>query len=149
MTFKEDLTNWKLTEKQFAKMLIDKGAQSIELAPNEKFKDWDIKSVFLCNWVPKDITWEVKDDKISSETWNIGIEFRCFWKPSGIYASKADYIVYHLDNKFYYQNRWALLYNINNVQKTIKTGWDYDGSEMYVISKSYLDKLFKERWKTW
>lgn len=148
MNFKEALEQWKQTERHFAKLLIDKWAQDVALAPNEKFKDWDIKSVFILNGVPKDITWEVKDDMISSQTWNVWFEFRCFGKPSGVFASKADYIVYHVDGKYYYQTRGELLSRICSTEKEVRVWWDYNGSEMYVIKKQYLNWLFKERWKT-
>jgi len=148
MTFTKDLAEWKQIEQEFAKMLIDKWAQSIELAPSEQFKDWDIKTVFICNGKPRDITWEIKDDKISSQTWNIWFEFRCFNKSSWIYASKADYIVYHVDGKYYYQTRGELLSRICSTEKEVRVWGDYNGSEMYVIKKQYLNWLFKERWKT-
>ena len=89
-------------------------------------------------------TFEVKDDIISAQTWNVWFEYRCFGKPSWIYASKADYIVYHLNNRFYYQDRWELLYRLDKVEKTDVSWWDNNQSQMYIVSKKYLNNLFNE-----
>lgn len=128
-------------EREFAKRLIDLWAVSIEFAPNEQFKDWDIKAK-LKSW---EKTFEVKRDFKSQDTGNIVLEIRCNNQPSGIFASKSDYIIYCLnDNEFYYQDRWELLYRLSDVAKYKTVWWDWDRAEMYVISKELLPLLFNK-----
>lgn len=142
--FENDLKKWKKTEQEFAKRLIDWGLLRLEFAPNEQFKDWDIKIEFekLGRNVVR--TFEVKDDMISEKTGNVWFEVRCNGKPSWIYSSKADYIVYHLGDKFYYQDRWELIYALNDIPHTQTLWWDWGKSLLYIVEKKYLSDLFKE-----
>ena len=142
--FKEDLNNWKKTEREFAKRLMDWDLTRLEFAPNSQFKDWDVRIEFekLGRNVIK--TFEMKDDMISEQTWNIWFEIKCNWQPSGIYSSKADYIVYKLWDKFYYQDRWELIFALNHVPHTQTTWWDGNRALLYIVNKKYLSDLFKE-----
>ena len=146
MDFKTTLESWKEIECQFASklFLLKEKPTSVSLAPNRQFKDWDVKATFDRVENP-DVTFEIKRDWKSQETWNLALEVRCNNKPSGIYASKADYIVYCLGNdEFYYQNRWELLYRLDYMEKPLVKGWDGDRSEMYLISKDEVPLLFKK-----
>lgn len=144
MSFKKDLDKWREAEREFAKRIITKNTSSIEFAPHTAFKEWDIKLRFYKDWVVVEKTFEVKDDIISEQTWNVWFEFRCYDKPSWIYESKADYIVYHLWDKFYYQSRGELLTKLNEVEKREVSWWDYNQSRMFIVDKKYLDVLFKK-----
>jgi len=144
MSFESDLENGRMIEKEFARKLIRWGIQSVELAPYGAFKDWDVKARFWKEWKIVEKTFEIKDDIISAQTWNVWFEFRCFGKPSWIYASKADYIVYHLNNKFYYQDRGELLFRLDNIDKKSVKWWDGNQSQMYIVSLKYLNNLFDE-----
>jgi len=141
--FSDDLKSWKKTEQEFAKRLIDWWLNRLEFAPNEQFKDWDIKIEFEKLWRNIIRTFEVKDDMISEKTGNIWFEVRCNGKPSWIYSSKADYIVYRLGDKFYYQDRWELIFLLNDIPHTQKLWWDWDRSLLYIVEKKYLSDLFK------
>jgi hypothetical protein len=143
MDFKTTLEWWKDTERAFASKLIQKckDIEEIKFAPNQQFKDWDIKVIW--NW--KEKTYEIKRDYKSQETNNLALEVRCNNKPSGLYASKADYIVYCLNEwEFYFQNRWELLYRLDYMWKKLVRWWDGDRSEMYLISKEELPLLFNK-----
>jgi hypothetical protein len=143
MDFKTTLEWWKETERAFASKLIQKckDIEEIRFAPNQQFKDWDIKVKW--NW--KEKTYEIKRDYKSQETNNLALEVRCNNKPSGIYASKADYIVFCLsDGEFYFQNRWELLYRLDYMWKKLVKWWDGDRSEMYLVSKEELPLLFNK-----
>ena len=145
MDFKTTLKWWQDVEKAFAKKLIDWKLQALEFAPEGQFKDWDLKVRFKKGWKIQENTFEIKRDFKSQETWNIALEYRCNWEPSGIYASKADYIVFCLENwEFYYQDRWELLYRISNINKYSTCWWDWDRAEMYIIKKEFLPMLFKK-----
>lgn len=142
--FKEDLEKWKETEREFAKRLLDGGVNRLEFAPNKSFKDWDIRIEFEKKGQNVVRTFEIKDDMVSETSGNVGFEVRCNDKPSGIYASKADYIVYRLWDKFYYQDRWELIYALDEIPHEKKLWWDWDKSVLYVVEKKYLSDLFKE-----
>ena len=140
MDFKTTLEWGRKIERAFAKKMIERYPQieKIEFAPDTQFKDWDVK---LTIW-GREITYEVKRDFKSQETGNIALEIKCNWKPSGIFASKADYIIYCLnDDEFYWRDRWELLYELCDIAKYKTLGWDWERAEMYIISKELLPIL--------
>lgn len=146
MDFKNTLESWREVESKFAsKLFLRKDRPvSVTLAPNKQFKDWDVKATFDREENPE-VTFEIKRDWKSQETWNIALEVRCNNKPSGIYASKADYIVFCLsEGEFYFQNRWELLYRLDYMWKKLVKWWDGDRSEMYLVSKEELPLLFNK-----
>lgn len=142
MEFNKTLESWKKIEKAFVKKMIDMyDIEKVEFAPDTQFKDWDVKITIW--W--KEVSYEIKRDFKSQETWNIALEIRCNNKPSGIFASKADYIIYCLnDNEFYRQNRWELLYRVADINKYKTLGWDWERAEMYIIAKELLPLLFNK-----
>ena len=142
MEFAKTLESWKKIEKEFVKVMMDKcEIQKIEYAPDKQFKDRDVK--LTINWIER--TYEIKRDFKSQETWNIALEIKCNWKPSGIYASKADYIIYCLnENEFYWQDRWELLYRIADINKYKTLGWDGERAEMYIIAQELLPLSFNK-----
>ena len=142
--FEKDLKNWQRTEREFAKRLLDRWVSRLEFAPNKQFKDWDVRIEFEKLWQNVIKTFEIKDDMISEKTWNIWFEVRCNWKPSGIYSSKADYIVYHLGDKFYYQDRWELIFLLNDIPYTQTLWWDWNRALLYIVEKKFLSDLFRE-----
>lgn len=143
MEFSKTLESWKKIEREFAKIMIDRytDVEKVEFAPETQFKDWDVK--ITVGWIER--TYEVKRDFKNQETWNIALEIKCNWKPSGIFASKADFIIYCLnDNEFYWQNRWELLYRIADINKYKTMWWDGERAEMYIIAKELLPLLFNK-----
>ena len=143
MEFQKTLESWKKIEREFAKIMIDRynDIEKVEFAPDTQFKDWDVK--ITVGWIER--TYEIKRDFKSQETWNIALEIKCNWKPSGIFASKADFIIYCLnENEFYWQNRWELLYRIADINKYKTMWWDGERAEMYIISKELLPLLFNK-----
>lgn len=143
MDFQTTLEWWLEVERKFAATMLAKYPQieKVEFAPDMPFKDRDVK--LTINWIER--TYEVKRDYKSQETWNIALEIRCNNKPSGIFASKADYIIYCLnDNEFYWQNRWELLYRVADINKYKTLGWDWERAEMYIINKELLPLLFNK-----
>ena len=143
MDFKITLEWWKKIERIFAAKMLTRYPQidKVEFAPDIPFKDRDVK---LTIW-DREITYEVKRDYKSQETWNIALEVRCNNEPSWILASKADYIVYCLsDDEFYYQKRWELLYRVIDIKKYKAVWWDGERSEMYIIDKELLPLLFNK-----
>lgn len=143
MEFAKTLESWKKIEREFAKIMIDtySNIEKVEFAPDTQFKDWDVK--ITVGWIER--TYEIKRDFKSQETWNIALEIKCNWKPSGIFASKADFIIYCLnENEFYWQSRWELLYRIADINKYKTMWWDGERAEMYIIAKELLPLLFNK-----
>lgn len=142
--FNECLEKWKQIEKEFVIKMIKKQLNilQIEFAPDKPFKDRDIKMLYYKDWEQKESTFEIKSDDKSQETWNICFEYMCNWRPSWIYASKADYIVYQVWWEFYMKPRAELLINLNFVEKKSVKWWDWDRAKMYLIDKNKLNVLF-------
>jgi hypothetical protein len=141
--FEKDLKDWKAIEREFASRLMKWDVSKIEFS-QWQFADWDVKATIKKNWLEVERTYEVKDDKVSPTSWNVWFEFRYNWKPSGIFTSKADIIVYHIQDDFYYEDRNELLIKLCSIPKTEIKWWDNDKSDMYLVSNLYLDKLFKK-----
>lgn len=138
--FEEDLENWRKIEVEFAVILLRRGATEIKLAPNEKFKDWDIKA--------DEATYEVKDDIASTSTGNVWFEYMCNNEASGIYVSKADYIVYHINGKFYCVPRSKLLVRLEFIPKEKKKWGDWNRSNLFIVKKSdFLAFVNRQGWR--
>lgn len=143
--FSESLEKWKQIEKEFVIKMIKKQLDilKIEFSPQDKsFKDRDVRMLYNKDWQQKESTFEIKSDDKSQDTWNICIEYMCNNKPSWIYASKADYIVYQIWGEFYMKSRPELLINLNFVEKKSVNWWDWDRAKMYLINKNKLNLLF-------
>lgn len=142
MDFNKTLESWKRVERIFAAKMLAKYPDIDKVEFSEwKFKDRDVK--ITKGWESR--TYELKRDYKSQETWNIALEIKCNGKPSGIFASKADFIIYCLnDDEFYFQDRWELLYRVVDIDKYTALWWDGERSEMYIINKELLPFLFKK-----
>ena len=142
--FSECLDKWKQIEKEFVIKMIRKQLDilKIEFAPNQVFKDRDVKILYNKNWEKRESTFEIKSDDKSEETWNICFEYMCNEQPSWIYASKADCIVYQIWWEFYWKNRARLLIDLNNIEKKSVVWWDWNRAKMYLIDKSKFTNLF-------
>ena len=144
--FKECLDAGMEVERKFAERLLQfKSVKKIEFAPNKQFKDRDIKATIERKRWDEEVLFEVKRDFKSQETWNIALEIKCNWKPSGIFASKADFIIYCIwEDEFWFRDRWELLYELCDIAKYKTLGWDWERAEMYIISKELLPILFRK-----
>lgn len=139
MSFVKCLKLGKEVEKVFMKYLIDYPWMiSVEFS-KWRCKDYDIKLITK----DKEITYEIKSDRKSEETWNCCIEYMYKWKASWIFASKADYIVYYCNKKWRIQERWLLLCLLAEMDKTIKIGGDGDWSKLFLFKVEELPNLFE------
>lgn len=87
--FDLDLPIAQETERQVAKYLVEKGGMKFLNDNNDN--RYDIK-MQLANGKP--ITIEIKEDFTCARTGNVGVEFSCRGKPSGIEVSQADLYLY-------------------------------------------------------
>lgn len=132
--FREDLKAWKAVEREFASRLLKWDVTKIEFSQG-KNPDWDIKASLVKEGVPIERTYEVKHDMVSDTSGNVWFEYSYDGHPSGIYTSKADYIVYKLGDKFYCIDRLKLIIELSKLLKRDVCGWDDDKSQMFLIDK--------------
>ena len=141
MTFTKDLAIGRSAEKEFAKVLLDtKQIISLEFAQG-KFKDWDIKTNEIPEW---EVTYEIKSDTMAEDTGNYVIEYMFKWKPSWIYTSKADYIVYYIKWEWRIAERGALILWLMNTEKRDTKWWDWRASSLWVLKCETLPTLFNK-----
>ena len=140
MSFIIDFKVGKTAEKKFAKYLIDfPWFVSLEM-PRGKCKDWDI----ILTTKDKIITYEVKSDTMADKTWNFVVEYRFRWEASGIYASKADFIVYNILWEWRIQKRAELILRLQETEKREVKWWDGWNSDLYIIKVEELPNLFEK-----
>jgi len=92
--FNKDFPIARETEKEVANILRDYGAKILDFEDTNKY---DI----LAEKDGSKFTVEVKEDFICENTGNVGLEFECRGKPSGIQTSKATFYVYKLHTRNY------------------------------------------------
>ncbi len=86
--FRQDHKIARKTERQIADYLVSKGYEFIDECNNA---DYDIRMKTPSGDV---ITIEIKEDFSCRKTGNVGLEYHCRGKPSGISVSKADFYLY-------------------------------------------------------
>lgn len=137
--FDVDLMNARKVELEFLKLVLTPWVVHVYIPKKDKqFKDYDMKIEYE-DW--HTTTFEIKDCPRALEYGSIPFEIECNGKPSWIYASKADYIVYHIWDKRYRQDRGKLLYELVQMKKYETFGWDNDKAKMYVVDLE-VAKLF-------
>jgi hypothetical protein len=134
MPFYSDLQFGKSFERKFAEQFA-RGREVV--FASGYFKDWDLKifnedTVLAEGSEPlrrepsgesgrREVTYEVKSDRMAYKTGNLPLEFQCNKKPSGISCSKADFSVYYILNE----------------NKEIQ--------DLYIIPTEHLRELVKEK----
>lgn len=139
---KEDLDMWRCAENYFMKVLIEQEwFISVETSrPRWSFKDWDVQ-LTTDDWIT---TFEVKYDILSDRTGNIAVEIESYWKPSWVFASKANYIVYFAYNEWRYQDRIEFIKKLDTVEKELTRWWDDNQTLFYLIKKEDAMKILKK-----
>lgn len=138
--FNEDLKDWKAVEREFASRLMKWEVSDIQFSQG-KYPERDLKVNFIKDWKEECKTFEIKNDLVSDKTGNVGFEYCYNWKPSWIYTSQADYIVYKLWDKFYYADRIRLIIWLSIVQKELVEGWDNNLSRMFLVKKDVFNSF--------
>ena len=132
--FKKDLPVAKQTEKEVAEIL-KKNYKAVILGFND-----DNKYDILTEIEDEEKTFEVKEDFLCEFTGNVGLEFECRGKISGIQTSKADYYLYKLHTKngiqYVVQDTSALKEKIKNKEYfRIVNGGDKGSNSMNYLFK--------------
>jgi hypothetical protein len=145
MPFQSDL----LLAKKYELLLLDylpkEEYTEIELAPNKRFSDWDVK---LKNGA-LEATYEVKADRLAHKTANLCIEHSCSGQPSGISTTKADYYAYFVING---SGQDLYLIPVTRIKELIAQGGykkmkggDSYRSEFYLIPKAVFAEYLTKR----
>lgn len=136
-SYQEKLTKGKEIEVEFAALLaVHYRATAISYNNDHRY---DIMAVIA----DKQYTFEIKEDKKSSETDYVAVEFMVNGHNSGIRTSDAFYWVYKIDGDFWLIRRAKLLEKI----------WDFEfdkivtGGEPENVSQLYL--VHKWKFKSW
>jgi len=110
--FTKDLPIAKKTESEVAHLLAKRFTGKIIGFNNTNEYD------FILRVGTNDYTFEVKEDFTCEKTGNVGLEFECRGKPSGIQVSKADYYVYKIHTKS--EGIKIYIHKTNTIKKMIK-----------------------------
>ena len=139
--FRDDLPIAQETEKEVAKILQDKGAEIIEFNNDNRY---DIK----IRWKGQEKTIEVKEDFTCQRTGNVGLEFSCRGKDSGIAVSKADFYVYKIhepgNNVHFYMMKTSDLKKLidSKFYHRIVNGGDIGSNSMnYLFFLKYIKQI--------
>ncbi len=133
--FHQDLPIAKQTEKEVAKILERVYGAKIKELNNDNRYD------ILASIKGQDWTFEVKEDFTCEKTGNVGLEFKCRGKDSGIAVSQADFYVYkiHTKNGIVYR-----LYKTETLKKMVENQEYFrivNGGDKGSNSMNYLFKL--------
>lgn len=108
---------------------------AVRLAPPSNFPDWDIEATNPSK--SNTLTFEVKNDELAEDTGNVGIEFECRGKPSGIVTTKSDYWVHRYDGRFHFILTTKLRRIVGDIAHVEVYGGDIgSGTRMYLIRKT-------------
>lgn len=141
--FSKDLEDWKAVEREFASKLMKYDVVWIQFS-QWKFPERDIKATFQRQGQIYDKTFEIKEDKVSERTGNVWIEYMCKGKPSWIFTSKADVIVYKLWDEFRYADRAKLLVELCTCVKEDVFGGDNNESQLFLLKRDVFNLLTKK-----
>lgn len=134
--FKKDHKIAMKTEKQISDYLVSKGWEFIDQCNTS---DYDIRMKTPSGDV---VTIEIKEDFKCEETGNIGLEYHCRGKPSGISVSKADYYLYKAHEPSGDKNMYTI--ETSKLKKMVKNKFYFRkviGGDAGSNSKNYLFKL--------
>lgn len=142
--FKKDLVVAHSTENQVVEYLVNNQDMSyitrVDTDPNAKLSDYDIK--MMINKTGKQVTIEIKEDFICRRTGNVGVEYECRGKLSGISISKADFYLYKIHLP---QDKIGIFITSTNILKKIIKDKEYfrivNGGDPGSNSMNYLFKL--------
>lgn len=146
--FNDDLKEWKKAEREFASRLMRWDVVDIQFS-QWRFPWRDIKATFNKWGKLVEKTYEVKEDRQAESTWNVWIEYMYKWKPSWIYTSSADIVVYKIWDKFYYSDRLKLIIELSKCLKSDVVWWDDDNSQMRLVRREVFNLLMTELWDKW
>lgn len=110
--FKKDVVIGKATEKEIAELLTKIwGAEILGFNDDNRYD-------FKARIKGEEWTFETKEDFLCEQTGNVGLEFECRGKPSGIQTTQADFYIYklHTTNGIEY-----VIFPVKKIKKMIET----------------------------
>ena len=124
----EDLKEWQNIEDKFIELLQQRNPWATIEQQEWYFTDYDLK---LIKKDGTEITFEIKYDRMCGSTGNVAVEFSYDGRPSGIYKSTADYIVYYLEGIFRCSKTQELIQKLE--WYTLIEWWDWLKSKLMLI----------------
>lgn len=152
MSFEDDLKSSEIDERNFIIRFLqwkneNKDTKSriigIQFSEDVRFTDYDVKIISVLNGKKKETTFEIKHDKKVQETWNIAFELQYKGNDSWVIATKADYIIYIVEWKFYKCKPKDLLEFLRVTEWQIVNWWDNNDSKLMLVKKEDFTKNFK------
>ena len=109
----------------------------VKQGKNEKFD-------FILFTGKKELSFEVKHDKIASQSNRVAVEFECRGKPSGISVSCSDFYVIVIGSDAYIMNTTALKTLFESEKFTVTGGDPCSSTKMKLISLKTIKKYSKK-----
>jgi len=133
--FDLDLPIAKKTEQEVAEIL--KRVYNAKIISFNHTNEFDI----LGEVNGKRFTVEVKEDFTCERTGNVGVEFSCRGKPSGINTTKADYYIYKIHTKEFIVFVQYPVWKLKRIINEIKFFRVVNGGDIGSDSRNYLFKF--------
>lgn len=136
----KDLADWELIEDKLMWLIYNRVKEVLIYMhhPGWCFKDYDIAFKKDC-WNIRTI--EVKYDRMAGDTGNVAFEYEYYWKPSWIFTTKANIVIYYVNNDFYWATtdhiKWFLELHWRKV-----VWWDNQASSLYLLNIEEFETLF-------
>lgn len=136
--FRKDLPIAQATEAEVARLLNK--VYNLSLVKTRNDNKYDLRMVNHKG----EFTFEVKEDFTHARTGNIGLEYECRGKPSGINVSQADYYIYKIHNSDntveFYMFRTSVLKELIADKKyfRIVNGGDIGSNSLNYLFKDYI-----------
>jgi hypothetical protein len=135
MPFQSDLLLGKKYELLLLDYLPKDEYDEVELAPNKRFVEWDVK----IKRGSLEAKYEVKADRLAHKTGNFCVEYECAGQPSGITTTQADHYAYFIihgnDHDLYLIPVERLRQYITTSSPKKMNGGDGYRSRFYLIPK--------------
>jgi len=134
--WEQDLKEGEEVEGKFANLLFSKGY--VNTFRTEGKTKYDIISIN-----PKTdqlISFEVKYDRMCSETGNVAIEVAYNGKPNSISLASCKYVVYYVEEKFYSIDSVILSWLLKDKDKV--KGGDDNKSDLVLLSMKEFKEIF-------
>lgn len=138
----EDLKEWQNIENKLRDLLITRNPGCRIEQPEWYFKEYDLK---LIKHNGDEVTFEVKYDRLTSTTGNVAIELSYDGRPSWIFTSDCDYVVYYISGSFRCSLKQDLISRIQSYKKV--EWWDWLKSLLYLVPVKDFISFCKKIWQ--
>ncbi len=139
--FKKDLADGKAAEEEVKQLLIARLNLAESDIEHSSSKGYDLKII------PKNWTFEVKNDLMAHQTGNVAIEYESRGKPTALAATTADFWVYKFAGSFFAFRTETLkrkLFEEKQFFKAVSGGDAGSNTKMFLVKVEEFKKWGKE-----